>query len=401
MMKKLIYLYLAVLGLGVVQNLYHLLTTHYVVFNALVFTNLLMQVAYLALCVYVFVAWYRRSANVISLTKLQIYYHLVLFVSWLMTVFMLDLSPKVYAWCVNVIPAVVEIFTLVGLYCSSELKAIFPPKQRRLLLGDKIAISSVIVVLFGLIVYSAIAEDTDTQPKEPVTITQIEDKPGPTMQGRDVFPTVPDSIWESLGLQDGVPSSMSCFLMQVNEEYVLFDAGLGAPFSQLLPRLSEMGIAPEDIPYIYITHMHADHIGGLVHDGAAVFPNAELYVNRLEAEAWLAMPDGKAAQAQAVLEAYSGHVHLFETGDELPLGVKTIAAFGHTPGHTCFEKDSILVIADILHGAALQLEHPEYCSFFDMDPEAATASRIRILEYGREHGLKMYGHHLPVPGYIE
>lgn len=233
------------------------------------------------------------------------------------------------------------------------------------------------------------------------TMTWIEDKPGPSVQGTNIFPTVPDSLWEALELTDGVPSSMSCFLMQTEGECVLFDAGLGAPFSQLLPRLAELGITPADIPYIYITHMHGDHIGGLLSDGAPVFPNAELYVNRLEAEAWLTMPDGRGAQAQAVMEAYSGRVHLFEAGEVLPLGVKSIAAYGHTPGHTCFEKDSVLVIADILHGAALQLEHPEYCPFFDMDPAAATESRLRILEYGREHGLRMYGHHLPAPGYIE
>lgn len=233
------------------------------------------------------------------------------------------------------------------------------------------------------------------------TITWIEDKPGPSVQATEIFPTVTDSLWEVLGLTEGVPSSMSCFLMQTEGEYILFDAGLGAPFSQLLPRLAELGLSPEDIPYIYITHMHGDHIGGLIQEGIATFPNAELYVNRLEAEAWLTMPEGRGAQAQAVLEAYSGRVHLFEAGDVLPLDVKTIAAYGHTPGHTCFEKDSILVIADILHGAALQLEHPEYCPFFDMDPMAATQSRIRILSYAREHGLKMYGHHLPAPGYIE
>ncbi len=229
------------------------------------------------------------------------------------------------------------------------------------------------------------------------TMIWIEDKPGPTVQGTNIFPTVPDSLWEALGLTEGVPSSMSCFLMQTEGEHILFDAGLGAPFSQLLPRLAEFNLTPADIPYIYITHMHGDHIGGLIHEGTPVFPNAELYVNRLEAEAWLTMPDGRGAQAQAVLEAYSGRVRLFEAGEVLPLGVKSIAAYGHTPGHTCFEKDSIIVIADILHGAALQLVHPEYCPFFDMDPAAATESRLRILDYAREHDLKMYGHHMLNP----
>lgn len=230
---------------------------------------------------------------------------------------------------------------------------------------------------------------------EPTTITWIEDKPGPTLHDHQIFPTVPDSLWEALGLQEGVPSSMSCFLLRSEGKTILLDAGLGAPFSQLIPKLNEEGVNPDSLELIYITHMHGDHIGGLLKDGAKVFPNAELWINRVEAEAWQAMDGDNAALAKAVLEAYKDNLKLFEAGDTLSGGVSTIAAYGHTPGHTVFQKDSILVIADLMHGAALQMEHPEYCPFFDMDPEAATESRIRILEYAKEHNLTMYGMHLP------
>lgn len=54
-----------------------------------------------------------------------------------------------------------------------------------------------------------------------------------------------------------------------------------------------------------------------------------------------------------------------------------------------------------MHGAALQLEHPEFCPFFDMDPQMATESRVRILNYARENGLTMYGMHLPAPGSLK
>jgi len=236
---------------------------------------------------------------------------------------------------------------------------------------------------------------------EPTTITWIEDKPGPSLQDHNIFPTVPDSLWEALGLQEGVPSSMSCFLLRSEGQTILLDAGLGADFSQLIPRLNEEGVSPDSLQLIYITHMHPDHIGGLLKDGAKVFPNAELWINRVEVEAWEAMDGDNATLPKAVLEAYKDHLKLFEAGDTLSGGVSTIAAYGHTPGHTVFQKDSILVIADLMHGAALQLEHPEYSPFFDMDPEAATESRIRILQYAKENGLKMYGMHLPDPGYIE
>lgn len=237
--------------------------------------------------------------------------------------------------------------------------------------------------------------------KEPASIIWIEDKPGPTLQDHKVFPSVPDSLWEALGLQEGVPSSISCFILKAEDKTILLDAGLGAPFSQLLPKLNEAGVTPEDLKLIYITHMHPDHIGGLLKDGKVVFPNAELWINSIEAKAWEAMSEDKAALPHAVLAAYKDKIRLFEAGDTLAGGVNTIAAYGHTPGHTVFQKDSILVIADLMHGAALQLDHPEYCPFFDMDPKAATESRIRILKYARENNLTMYGMHLPEPGYIK
>ena len=231
-------------------------------------------------------------------------------------------------------------------------------------------------------------------------ITWIEDKPGPSLQPHKLYPDVPDSLWNALGLQEGVPSGMNCFLLQTAGKNILFDAGLGAPFSQLFPKLTALDVKPEGLQLIYITHFHPDHIGGLLRDGKVTFPNAELYVNRVEAEAWQKMGDKQSGQATGVLEAYEGHLHLFEAGDTLPGGVISIAAYGHTPGHMVFQKDSILVIGDLIHGAALQLEHPEYSPVYDMDAAAARESRLRILNYARENRLTVYGMHLPDSGSI-
>ena len=236
---------------------------------------------------------------------------------------------------------------------------------------------------------------------EPTSITCIEDKPGGNVQPISLYPDVPDSLWTALGLNDGVPSGMNCFLLQTEGKTILLDAGLGAPFSQLFQKLKEQGVAPEELTLIYITHLHPDHIGGLLKDGQVAFPKAHVYVNRVEAEAWQAMEGDNSKLAKCVLEAYKDRLHLFEAGDTLEGGVKTIAAYGHTPGHTMFQKDSIIVIADLIHGAALQLEHPEYCPAYDMDADAARQSRLKILEYARANNLTMYGMHLPAPGSIQ
>ena len=254
---------------------------------------------------------------------------------------------------------------------------------------------TLVTVLFVAVACSRNVSKTD-EAIGSTTITWIEDKPGPSLQPLKLYPTVPDSLWKALGLQEGVPSSMSCFLLQTEGKNILLDAGLGAPFSQLLPQLKEMGIGQKDIHFIYITHMHPDHIGGLLKDGTKVFPNAELWINRVEVEAWKAMDGDNAALPKAVLEAYKDNLKLFEAGDTLSGGVSTIAAYGHTPGHTVFQKDGILVIGDIMHGAALQYYHPEYCPFFDMNPEEAKASRISILKYANKNNLTMYGMHIPL-----
>ena len=244
-------------------------------------------------------------------------------------------------------------------------------------------------------------KETAVNNNQPATITWIEDKPGGNLQPHKLYPEVPDSIWSALGLQDGIPSSMNCFLLKTQGKTILLDAGLGAPFSQMLPKLKEQGVTPEELELVFITHLHPDHIGGLLKDGKPTFPKAKVYVNRVEAEAWQAMNSDKAKLAKAVLGAYKDRLHLFEAGDTLEGGVKSIEAYGHTPGHTVFQKDNILVIADLIHGAALQLKHPEYCPSYDMDPDAARLSRLRILKYARENNLTMYGMHLPAPGYTE
>lgn len=188
---------------------------------------------------------------------------------------------------------------------------------------------------------------------------------------------------------------MSCFLVQTEGKNILFDTGLGAPFSQLKSRLSEKGLTTDSIDQIFLTHLHDDHIGGMPSDGKVVFPNAEVYVNSVEADAWVNMPDGKGDQASAILNAYKDRLHKFEAGDNLDCEIINIPAYGHTPGHTLFQIDSILIAGDLMHGVALQTQYPEYCARYDMDKDAAIESRKRILQYAADNSLTLVGMHFP------
>ena len=116
----------------------------------------------------------------------------------------------------------------------------------------------------------------------------------------------------------------------------------------------------------------------------------KLYIPSVELEAWM-----QDAKVQALMAAYGENVVKFAIGDALPCGVEALAAYGHTPGHTLYLTGDKLIVGDIMHGVALQLEHPEYCARFDMDKEAAIASRKTVIERVKKESWTMYGMHFP------
>lgn len=230
-------------------------------------------------------------------------------------------------------------------------------------------------------------------------ITWIKDMPGDTKHKADLFGSVPESILKELNLEQGIPSSMSCFFVKSAGKDILFDSGLGSGQSQLMKTLQQKGIKPADVKLIYLTHLHGDHIGGLLNDGHVVFPNAEVYLSKAEYEAWMTM-DGRNEQQKKMLNAYEKHLHLFNFGEVLPGKVQTIDAVGHTPGHTAYQVGGVLIVGDLMHGAQLQMQHPEYCARYDMDQQKSVESRKRLIQYAKQNGLLMAGMHLPDPGFI-
>lgn len=232
-----------------------------------------------------------------------------------------------------------------------------------------------------------------------VRVTWIQDNTGQHFMPRTLFPDADDRLMDSLSLPGGLPSSMSTFLVETQGVRILFDTGLGAPDSRLLPALQSLGFTPADVPYIYLTHFHGDHIGGMMSGDSAVFPKAEVYASKAEYDAWLHMPAEKNAQVVKTMNAYKDRLHLIEFGDTLPGNVIAIDAVGHTPGHTVYRTGKLLVIGDLIHGAALQMAHPEICATYDMDKEAAVRSRKHFLRYAETNGLTMAGMHLPPPAF--
>ncbi len=236
-------------------------------------------------------------------------------------------------------------------------------------------------------------------------VTWIQDNEGEKLMPRDLFSDASDSLYASLNMPAGIPASVSTFLVQVDGTYILFDAGLGAFGGQLMSRLAALGVNPDSIGLVYLTHFHMDHIAGLVAKDSAgadvkVFRNAAVYAGQVEYDAWMNdIP--KNDMQKNVMALYKDSLHLFAFGDSLPHGVLAMDAVGHTPGHTAFQLANLLIVGDLMHGYALQKDHPEINSNYDMDKAKSAESRKRLMQYARENKLLMAGMHLPPPGFAE
>ena len=241
-------------------------------------------------------------------------------------------------------------------------------------------------------------ETSTTTDIQSAVVTPIADNAKPRLMPRALFPAASDSLVAALGLESGVPSSVCAVLVEYQDTKLLFDSGNGIDDSRLLPTLDSLGIQPADIDYIFLTHLHGDHIGGLVRGDSAAFASALLYVPAREHEAWMAMPEKSTEKWRKILAAYQGRVHFFAPGDTLPCSVQPIEAYGHTPGHTVYRiSNDIMIVGDIMHGVALQMENPDICARFDMNADSAIISRKAVLDLARRDSLTLYGMHFPEP----
>ena len=212
-----------------------------------------------------------------------------------------------------------------------------------------------------------------------------------------LFPKLTPELIKELGLEKGVEGSMSAFLLEAEGKKALFDTGLNEKMSKGIPdRLSELKVSADEIDYIFITHFHLDHIGGLLDaEDNIYFKNAKVYVSKEEYDGWInKMPADKNGIQVKIMKIIEKQLVKFDFNDTLPLGIKPIKAFGHTPGHTCYRKDDLLIIGDLIHGQDIQIKHPEICATYDHDEKASIETRKNILKYAEDNKLFVAGMHL-------
>lgn len=191
-------------------------------------------------------------------------------------------------------------------------------------------------------------------------------------------------------------------VVNTGAELILFDTGWEA--AQTQAALAGAGYTPDQIDVVVLTHMHADHIGGLMVDGAPAYPNASYVTGAQEYDDW-DMSGNEVYEAQ--MRPLAEQTKFISDGDAVAGGVTGMEAFGHTPGHMTYMLESggkqLLIGGDFTNHYVWSLAYPDWQVLFDRDREMASTTRRRILDMLAADVVPMIGYHMPWPGigYVE
>ncbi len=217
---------------------------------------------------------------------------------------------------------------------------------------------------------------------------------------------------------DAFDWALNVLVVRSGEQVILVDAGLGGQFpgfpraGQFPKRLEAAGIALSSVTDIVITHMHMDHIGGLLVDEVKnkLRPDVRIHVAAIEVDFWASpdftytdmpapVPDVLKATAQQFMALYQDNLHTFEDEHQVAPGVVAKLTGGHTPGHSVVYVTSagerLTFAGDALFPVAF--EHPEWHNGFEHDPEESVRVRVRLMTEAAASGELFVATHLPFP----
>lgn len=207
-------------------------------------------------------------------------------------------------------------------------------------------------------------------------------------------------------------------VVRSGDKTVLIDSGLGLEFpgfpraGQLAMRLEAAGIAPSSVTDVVLTHLHMDHVGGLLGEGLRdrLRPDLRVHVAAAEAEFWQSpdfsrtvmpdpIPEVLRKTASKFLVEYDSMLRPFDTQYEVAPGVLVSRTGGHTPGHSIVRLasggDRLTFAGDAVFQVGF--DNPEWQNGFEHDPEEATRVRMRLLQELAATGESLVATHLPFP----
>lgn len=238
---------------------------------------------------------------------------------------------------------------------------------------------------------------------------------GATQFGAELFPGTKETVISDIlagAKTETIDTNFNAFIVKSGGDTMLVDAGprdlFGPTCGFLNDAMEEAGVGADEITHLYFTHLHPDHIAGaLTSDGKPVFPNAQMFVSEAEFKFWTTQrfTDETLSQwqqlAKVAIAAYAGRTEQIKGGATLIKDVTTLNLPGHTPGHMGFRvdsgSDSFAHVGDIAHSQVLQFTDPEIGIAFDIDMDAARATRKRTLDMVTTDRMKLSGGHLLRP----
>lgn len=211
---------------------------------------------------------------------------------------------------------------------------------------------------------------------------------------------------ENFRNDDVIDCPINILLLKVDKQLILIDAGQGfltnKNAGKLIGNLQSIGITPNQITDIIISHAHPDHIDGLIDaNGKSIYNNAIIHISRIEYEFWGSLDNDFGKAVNNTLSIIKPQLKLFEDGAIIYDCIKNDIVAGHSAGHvvcTIFSEGNELIAINDLVLDELIISHPNWGSGFDGNFEQAQSTRIDLLQQLSKKKSLVWGSHLPYPG---
>lgn len=221
---------------------------------------------------------------------------------------------------------------------------------------------------------------------------------------------------------DVIPLPFTAVVINTGHKIVVVDTGLGetiyqsskGKMGQFYTNFKAAGFDVNKVDCVLITHFHADHIGGLLTaKNTSMFPNAIIYLPKEEYNFWMnnhnmhsddsEVVKANFARAQRIFGIVKDQIQLFDIGQEIVAGIRSVSTMGHTPGHTSYivtsGEQKLFIQGDLTNIAALFVVHPEWHVWSDMDKNQAEKERRHLYEMlASDPNMMIQGFHFPFPG---